>query len=87
MSLQDTAPPPARKRDRRSADAGLAALHQAAQRLSDLARGRQKGRTRDLVGLLLAHGARAWRLSLPRASVKLTVATPAGRRAVRLSFD
>lgn len=85
MALQDFGP--RTTTDRRPADAGLAALNQAARRLGELAMPRaRKGRTRDLVGLLLAHGSRAWRASLPRASVRVRVETAEGLAAVRLTL-
>lgn len=81
MSLQDTTP---RDRQGRRAEASLAALNQAARRLGELALARpRKGRTRDLVGVLLAHGARAWRGSLPVATVHIRVVA-GDRAAVRL---
>lgn len=71
---------------RRSREPGVQALYQAAARLADIRRGGPKFKTRDLVGLLLSHGARTWRNSLPHADVRLRVSTPTGRPAVRLSF-
>ncbi|MBK8456796.1 MAG: hypothetical protein IPL47_06550 [Phyllobacteriaceae bacterium] len=85
MALQDFGS--RTSKDRRTADAGLAALNHAARRLGELALPRpRKGRTRDLVGLLLAHGSRAWRASLPQARVRLRVETAQGLAAVRLAF-
>lgn len=56
-------------------------LHEAAMRLADmgLTRVRSKGKTRDLVAMLLTHGARAWRLNQPKVSVHLYVAPSEGR--------
>ena len=48
------------------ADVGVQALHQAAVRLADIRRGAPRFKTKDLVGLLLSHGARTWRNSLPQ---------------------
>jgi hypothetical protein len=61
----------------------LSALRMAALRLADT-RKKPKLKTRDLVGLLLSHSARAWRLSLPPVRVKVSVQTPNGVAAVRL---
>lgn len=36
-------------------------IHEAAMRIADLGLNRSKTKTRDLVALLLSHGARAWR--------------------------
>lgn len=74
--------PPAESR--RSREPGVQALYQAAARLADMRRGAPKFKTRDLVGLLLSHGARTWRNSLPQADVRLRVASPSGRQAVRI---
>lgn len=63
--------------------ASLSALRQAAQRLSDAKR-KPKLKTRDLVGLLLSHSARAWRCSLPKANIRLSVFGLDGVHAVRI---
>ena len=65
--------------------ATLGALRIAAMRLSET-RKKPKLKTRDLVGLLLSHGARAWRNSLPPVAVKLAVKTPYGTHAVRYTY-
>ncbi|MGL4490343.1 MAG: hypothetical protein ACRCU5_12965 [Rhizobiaceae bacterium] len=62
----------------------LSALRLAAHRLSEK-RKKPKLKTRDLVGLLLSHSARAWRNSLPRVAVKISVNTPNGTPALRIS--
>jgi hypothetical protein len=62
----------------------LAALRVAAHRLSDT-RKKPKLKTRDLVGLLLCHSARAWRNSMPHVAVKVSVKLPNGMPAVRFS--
>jgi hypothetical protein len=63
----------------------LGALRVAAMRLADT-RKKPRLKTRDLVGMLLSHGARAWRNSLPPVTVKLTVKTPDGISAVRVGY-
>ena len=86
MALQESETRKAERR--RPADASLAALRQAARRLGELADSRpRKGRTRDLVGMLLAHGSRAWRGAQPTVTVRLRVETANGRAAVRLAMD
>lgn len=65
-------------------ETGLQALHQAANRLADARRGAPRFRTKELVGLLLSHGARTWRNSMPRTEVRLRVCTPSGKQALRL---
>lgn len=71
---------PARRRYR------LHPLHEAAMRIADLGFGRSRSRTRDLVALLVCHGARAWRSSQPRTGLRLSVSGPGDRPAVRLSI-
>lgn len=79
-------PETTRQQNRRAAEAGAAALSQAARRIAQLSGGTKRRRTRDVVGLLLAHGARAWRLAQPAATVSLRVTAPNGATAVRLSI-
>jgi hypothetical protein len=69
-----------------AAGTSLHPLHEAAMRLADMGlnRVRSKAKTRDLVSMLLSHGARAWRLNQPRASVHLYVAPTEGRYPVYL---
>lgn len=54
--------------------------------MADIRRGAPKFKTKDLVGMLLSHGARSWRNSLPVAEVRLRVFSPGGRHAVRLKL-
>lgn len=65
--------------------ASLGALRLAATRLSET-RKKPRLKTRDLVGLLLSHGARAWRSSQYPVQVRLSVCTPEGARAVTYSY-
>lgn len=53
-------------------------------RLAGLGLSRSKGKTRDLVAMLLSHGARAWRHSQPEANIHLYVSRRNGRSPVRL---
>lgn len=64
--------------------AGLHPLQQVSARLGEYRDGRSKLRAKDLVGLLLCHGARAWRASQPATVVRLKVQTPDRRAAVRI---
>ena len=61
-------------------------LHEAAMRLAGMGMGigRPKDKTRDLVSLLLSHGARAWRHTQPRANIHLHLAARSGRSPLRL---
>lgn len=42
------------------------------------------GQISDLVGSLLCHGARAWRMSQPTANIHLRSISPAGQQAIHL---
>ncbi len=70
-----------------AADMGVQALHEAAMRLSDVRRGRPRFKTKDLIGLLLSHGARAMRLSQPRVAIRLAAFAPDGKTAVKIRFE
>ena len=59
-------------------------LTQAAMRLSEARENRSRFKARELVGLLLCHGARAWRASQSRVDIRLAVRSPSGPAAVRL---
>ncbi|MDX3926987.1 MAG: hypothetical protein QHC90_14430 [Shinella sp.] len=63
---------------------GLHPLHEAAMRIADLGRNRSRSKTKDLVGMLLAHGARAWRHGQPTVGIHLHVGTAGRLRPVRL---
>ncbi|MGA1803648.1 hypothetical protein [Rhizobium sp. HT1-10] len=55
-------------------------LHEAAMRIAEIGRGRSRSKTKDLIGVLLCHGARAWRYSQPEARIHLHVSS-SNRRA------
>ncbi|MHC2455303.1 hypothetical protein ACVMIX_001944 [Rhizobium leguminosarum] len=62
-------------------------LHEAALRLAEIGLQRPKAKspkTRDLINLLLCHGARAWRYSQPEARIHLHVTSPDGSAPVQL---
>lgn len=61
-------------------------LHEAAMRLADLGLNRSRSKTKDLVGLLLSHGARAWRYSQPPARIHLHVTSHSGRAPIYLKL-
>lgn len=63
---------------------GMHPLHEAAMRLADLGFSRSRSKTKDLVGLLLCHGARAWRSSQAPAMVRVRAVTPVGHAAVKI---
>ncbi len=59
-------------------------LHEAALRIAEFGLMRPKAKTKDLVALLVSHGARAWRSSQPPVHVHLHVSVQAGRRPVHI---
>ncbi|WP_062226163.1 hypothetical protein [Aureimonas frigidaquae] len=63
---------------------GKTFISDAALHLNELREGRSRLRAKDLVSLLLCHGARAWRSSQPRARVRIRVDSPLGGRALSL---
>ena len=86
-NLQETAlPAPADPRGIPQAANHVIPLQAAA---FGLARAKRQGpgvKTRDLVGFLLGHGARAWRASMPATRTHVCARTPDGRLAVRLKL-
>ncbi|MDO6965846.1 hypothetical protein [Rhizobium alvei] len=77
-------PPEAGNARKAARNTGLHPLHEAALRIASLGRGKPSAKTRDLVAMLMGHGARAWRLTQPRASLHLHVRTPSGKHPLRL---
>ena len=71
---------------RRSVRSGLHPLHEAAMRIADLGLSRSRSKTKDLVGMLLAHGARAWRSGQPPVGIHLHVATAGRHFPVRMKL-
>jgi hypothetical protein len=57
-------------------------LHEAAMRIADIGLNRSRSRTKDLINVLLCHGARAWRYSQPPAKIHLHIGSSGGRAAV-----
>ena len=76
-----------RRQERGAAEIGVQALHQAAMRLADIRRTGARFKTKDLVGLLLSHGARTWRNTLPVVVIRLRVFAPDGKPAVKISLQ
>ena len=73
-----------RRQERGPSEVGVQALHQAAVRLADIRRGGSRFKTKDLVGLLLSHGARTWRNTMPVVTIRLSVVAPSGEPAVKI---
>jgi hypothetical protein len=65
---------------------GLHPLHEAAMRIADLGFSRSRHKTKDLVGMLLAHGARAWRSGQPTTGIHLHVGASDRRFPVRIKL-
>jgi len=89
MAINGNVPgfPPEARAAGKPARIGLHPLHEAALRLAEI--GLQKPRaksakTKDLINLLLCHGARAWRYSQPEARVHLHVTCPGGKSPVMM---
>lgn len=74
---------PTPDKKRKSPRAGLHPLHEAAMRIAELG-SRPRSKTKDLVTLLLTHGARAWRSTQPDAQIHVHVTSPSGRYPIRL---
>lgn len=75
-----------RRQERRASDIGMQTLHQSAMRLADIRRGGPRFKTKDLVGLLLSHGARTWRNTMPVTTTRLRVFSPDGKPAIKISL-
>ena len=68
------------------ATATASQLHAAAQHLAQQPFSRPRLKTKDVVGYLLSHGARAWRASFPVAHPRVKAITPKGLLAVKIKF-
>jgi hypothetical protein len=77
-------PTASRDDKRKSLKGTLHPLHEAAMRIADIGLGRSRNKTKDLVGMLLAHGARAWRSGQPAAGIHLHVGISDRRFPVRM---
>lgn len=66
----------------RNAGSVLHPLHEAAVRIADIGLSRPRSRTKELVNLLLCHGARAWRSTQPEAKIHLHIGNRQGKAAV-----
>ncbi len=78
---------PLRQNGTPAGDIGTQALSQAAARLKTFRPGNSRFKTRDLVGLLLSHGARTWRNTQPVVQIRLRAVTPEGAPAIRLKLQ
>lgn len=74
----------------RSGGAGFARAARATDLLAGHSEQRHTGtgrRAKDLIGLLVSHGARIRRSARPHVVIGLTVFNPAGEAAAEISFD
>jgi hypothetical protein len=76
-----------RRGENRPFDTGAQALYHASTRLADVQRGAPRFKTKDLVGLLLSHGARTWRCTMPVARIRIRVFAPDGKPAIKLGLS
>ncbi len=74
--------PPVRRGSRLRGN--LHPLHEAAIRIADIGLARPSSKTKDLVGLLLVHGARAWRSTHDPVAIHLYVTGISHRPALRM---
>ncbi len=65
---------------------GMEFLHQRPMRLSDLVEARTRLKPQDLVGFLFRHYARLRVSARPRVTISLSVFTPTGKPAIKISL-
>ena len=75
-----------RREERRAALVGMNPEHQAAVSGPDLGLAGPGRKAKDLIGLLVSHGARIRRAARPRVAISLDVFTPTGLSAVEIGF-
>lgn len=83
-NFMDPASEPADSKVQRSR---LHPLHEAALRLAGLKGNAARTKSRDLVAMLLGHGARAWRGAQPKAHIHIYMTSPSGKRPIRLRME
>ena len=66
---------------------GVHALHQPTVGRPDFRLTGTGRKAKDLIGLLICHGARIRRAARPRCRIALDVVTPSGHSAVEISFE
>lgn len=76
-----------RREERRPALIGVNALHEPAVGRPDFRLTGAGRKAKDLIGLLISHGARIRRAARPRCHIVLDVLTPGGDPAVEISFE
>ena len=76
-----------RRQERRSALVRMDAFHEPPVGRPDFRISGAGRKAKDLIGLLISHGARIRRAARPRCRITLNVFTPAGHPAVEISFE
>lgn len=76
-----------RRKERGVTEIGVKALHLTAARFADMRRTGTHFKTMDFVGLLLCHGARSRRASLPAVGIHLNVRSPSGKSALKINLE
>ena len=71
---------------RRPSLVGMELLHQGSMRFSDLVEARTRLKPQDLIGFLFRHYARMRMSARPRVAISLSVFTPAGKPAIKISL-
>jgi len=86
MSLEKPAfgPTESAREDRRPAPLGPDLLHPSTVRRPDFRLTGAGRKAKDLIGLLMSHGARIRRAARPRCRIELEVVTPDGSQAVEI---
>lgn len=76
-----------RREERRAALVGMHAHHEPTVGRPDFHITGTGRKAKDLIGLLISHGARIRRAARPRCRISLDVVTPSGHPAVEISFE
>ncbi len=75
-----------RRQERRTTLVGVHPFHEPAVGRPDFRLTGAGKKAKDLIGLLISHGARIRRAARPRCTIALDVFTPSGHPAVEISF-
>ncbi len=76
-----------RREERRAALVRVHALHEPTVGRPDFRLTGTGRKAKDLIGLLISHGARIRRAARPRCRITLDVFTPSGHPAVEITFE
>ena len=84
MAINENYVDPGFGKSRSQSSSVLHPIHEAAMKIADIGLNRSRHKTRDLVNLLLSHGARAWRSNQPEAKIHLHIGGRSGRAPVHM---